>query len=204
MAKNAFVVAIIRDDKKLRASIDTAIKASASLHDRLHVNAVSSILHAAEHGRVELLNRFYAGLRPAYQLAFRVYVGKHTGKLIDGKFTGFLSFTKAEGFAVIKDRMELRKEFMNSAEALLKAARFFDREVSKGEDVFDDNALKTALARLIKRAGKAHDEGTVSEQAFAVLNNLAKAMAEAEKMPAPANVPAVPAAPAPEEKSEAA
>lgn len=179
--EKARVFKLITDAAELNRKIAGTIVQSVSYHDNLHEQAVSVLNYTAASGRTELLNKFYSGLREAYQSAFRGYVtkycGDYHGKDGGGKaWIGFLDYAKKTGWVVTKDRMPQRDALQARALEMLAADPFFNKDPKKEKSAFDDVALINAIQGLVRRVNSGKDEGTITADMQGKVLAFAKSM----------------------------
>lgn len=181
---------IIRDAKVINNKLTALKKQGESYHTALHVMAVSVLVHAAEHGQVAPLNRFYGLLSTNYQTAFKLYVQRFQQRSTDDGDRvpteyAFLKFEKGE-FAVDTELPKgNRKKFQDLAEKHLinpdgeKVKRFYERNNLAEVKKFGDDQVITSLRNMVKSAKGEKDnvKPTVSDP---VLKAISEALAKAE------------------------
>ena len=155
----------------------------------LHISACVGIFQAANYGRCENIGKLYHGLRKADQLAFRVWLGKHSSYelTIDGKTTkrNWLEFdSKAQTFEAtfkVKPKSEESRKASVAAteETILAENPFFNKEVSRSDDPFTLTDLLANVKRFIatQRKRAEADELTIPAN---INEEFAKLMAIAE------------------------
>lgn len=159
---------IANDGKQLTKMVTTTVTAYKKVAAQLHNTACAVMFHAAQYGECSALNKFYEGLRVNDQTALRVWLGAHSGfvDLNTGTTRNWISFTKKDGFRVVKGTESYRKDMYRLGDVegdneqttdLLALKPFYDKDV-KDKDSVTIEALIAMIGKAAEKAEKQADK----------------------------------------------
>lgn len=187
---------IITDTKALKNKIENTRKSAVSVMDSYQQLAVSTIVHAAQHGDTDVLNRFYKSLNGNFQTGFKLWVSQIVSEDYPKGTKSdvfWIGLNREKGFFVRKNTQPHRHERfiskVNDIVALrdstdtmdpdvVKAkayGRFFEKQTdaSDNPNLFTDSNIIDGLMRLVKRAQSDKENVQVHDDTAAMLEAMA-------------------------------